>query len=70
MKRPNSLSPDKMSAGERLAEIALILALGLRRLRARQSSRVSAASENSFVDFAANQSGGAVETSATENALQ
>ena len=40
----------------------------LMRLRARQSSRLSGESENSCVDFTADQSGGAVETLATENA--
>ena len=69
MKRPNSLPPRRMSAAERLAEVASILAAGLMRLRARQSSRLSGASENSCVDFTADQSGGAVETLATENGL-
>src|SRR5688500_6159044 len=49
---PNAISSDRLTATERLNEVALILALGLVRLRARQSSRLSAASENSFVDFA------------------
>ena len=34
----NPLNPDRMSAKERLAEVSRILALGLIRLRARQSS--------------------------------
>ena len=34
----NALFPEKMSAAERLDEIAEILALGLQRLRARKSS--------------------------------
>jgi hypothetical protein len=38
---PNPLSPDRMSAAERLDEIADILAAGLRRLRARKSSCLS-----------------------------
>ena len=37
----NPLNPDRMSAKERLAEVTRILALGLIRLRARQSSQVS-----------------------------
>jgi hypothetical protein len=65
---PNPLLPDRMVAQERLAEVAEILAAGLMRLRARQSSRLSGDRENSCVDFTANQSGGAVETFATENA--
>ena len=63
----NALSADRMTARERLDEIASILALGLVRLKARQSSTIAAVSENSFVDFAADQSGGAVEICATEN---
>ncbi|MER8441513.1 hypothetical protein NKH36_33490, partial [Mesorhizobium sp. M1312] len=47
----------RMSSAERLAEIASILAAGVMRLRARQSSGLSGERENSFVDFAANQSG-------------
>ncbi len=38
MNRPNPLGPDRMTARERLAEICELLALGLIRLRARQSS--------------------------------
>ena len=53
----NPLSPDRMSPAERLAELASILASGLVRLRARQSSRLSGERENSFVDFTAHQSG-------------
>ena len=64
---PNPVLPDRMTAQERLAEVAEILAAGLMRLRLRQSSRLSGASENSCVDFTADQSGGAVETLATEN---
>ena len=37
----NPLNPDRMSSKERLAEVTRILALGLIRLRARQSSQVS-----------------------------
>ena len=37
----NPLNPDRMSAKERLAEVTRILALGLIRLRARQSTQVS-----------------------------
>jgi hypothetical protein len=40
-KRPNPLSPFLMSAAERRAELCRILALGLIRLRMRQSSELS-----------------------------
>jgi hypothetical protein len=66
--RSNSISPERLTAAERLTEIAHIFALGLTRLRARQSSRLSGHLENSCVDFIANQSGGAVEIKPTENA--
>jgi hypothetical protein len=65
---PNAFSPNRMTTAERLTEVASILAAGLVRLRLRQSTRQSGERENSFVDFTANQSGGAVETLATENA--
>jgi hypothetical protein len=64
---PNPVLIGGMSAPERLGEVAEILAAGLMRLRTGQSSRLSGASENSCVDFTADQSGGAVETLATEN---
>lgn len=41
----NPLNPDRMSAQERLAEVTRILALGMIRLRARQSREMSARSE-------------------------
>ncbi|ANT53265.1 hypothetical protein A6B35_27005 [Mesorhizobium amorphae CCNWGS0123] len=63
MPGPNPLHPDLMDAVERREELVAILVVGLMRLRARQSSRLSAELENSFVDFVPNQSGGAVETS-------
>jgi hypothetical protein len=46
-----------MRPAERRAEIASILAAGLVRLRARQSSELSAPTEKGFVDFNAHQSG-------------
>lgn len=52
----NALSPDRMSADERLDEIAAILAAGFIRLKAKQSSRLSAAREKSSVDFPPDQS--------------
>ncbi|MBB6411930.1 hypothetical protein [Mesorhizobium sangaii] len=63
----NPISPDRLTAAERLAELGTILAAGVRRLRARQSSRQSGERENSFVDFTANQSGHAVELEPAEN---
>ena len=55
--RMNALSPTLMSASERLAEVADLLALGLVRLSSRQSSTVSAASEESPLDYVAHPSG-------------
>jgi hypothetical protein len=66
---PNPIPPCKLTAGERLDELASILAVGLLRLRAGQSSRLSAVPENSSVDFGAYQSSHAVEFATTENAL-
>ncbi|BCH23560.1 hypothetical protein [Mesorhizobium sp. L-8-3] len=64
----NPLAPDRMRAAERLDEVAAILTAGLMRLRAKQSSRLSAVRENSSVDFTGYQSGHAVEFATTENA--
>ncbi|WP_027155742.1 hypothetical protein [Mesorhizobium sp. WSM2561] len=63
----NPISPDRLTAAERLAELGTIPAGGVRRLRARQSSRLSGERENSFVDFTANQSGHAAELEPAEN---
>ena len=65
---PNALSPNRMTTAERLTEVASILAAGLVRLRARQSSRLSGDRENSCVDFTANQSGGVSVVNTMENA--
>jgi hypothetical protein len=54
---PNPLSPDRLSAGERLAEVAEILARGLVRLRARQSSSLSEDRGENSVDFSVDQRG-------------
>jgi len=51
------LDPNQMSAEERLSEIAEILAVGLIRLRARQSSGVFDDHGESSLAYAANQSG-------------
>jgi len=65
MKMPNPLAADHLTAVERLAEIAEILAAGLMRLRARQSSSLSPESGESSLDYLAHQSGHA--NSKTEN---
>ncbi|WP_223291915.1 hypothetical protein [Defluviicoccus vanus] len=52
----NALSPDRMSAAERLTEIGEILAAGLIRLRARQREAEARRSGESSLDFPADQS--------------
>ena len=42
MKRPNPLPPDNMTPRERRAELCTLLALGLIRLRLRESTQLSA----------------------------
>jgi hypothetical protein len=63
----NALEPNRMSTDERLAELAELLARGLVRLRAKQSSRLSACRESSFVDFDGTQSGHAPATQFAES---
>jgi hypothetical protein len=58
---------DWLRSTDHLSEIASILAAGLMRLRAKQSSELSAVRENSSVDFSAYQSGHAVQIAVTEN---
>ena len=53
----NALHPNRMSAAERLAEVAEILAAGLIRLRARKSSDLSRDDGESSLDFSPDQSG-------------
>ena len=53
----NPLHTSRMSAAERLDEVAEILAAGLMRLRARQSSPLSARYGESSLDCVAYQSG-------------
>jgi hypothetical protein len=53
----NGIDPGRFSPAERLAEIAEILATGLIRLRARQSSHLSADCGESSLDCLAQQSG-------------
>jgi hypothetical protein len=57
MEYPNPLLPDHMTAAERLAEIVEILAAGLTRLRARQSSHLSPDCGESSLDCLGHQSG-------------
>ena len=57
MTMSNALSPDLMTAHERLDEIGEILAAGLMRLRARQSSQQSADRGDSSLDCPGDQSG-------------
>jgi hypothetical protein len=54
---PNPIHPDRMSADERIAEIAEILAAGLMRLRARKSSPLSRDHRESSLDFSVDQRG-------------
>ena len=62
----NALSPDRMSAAERIAEIGEILARGLIRLRARQSRLVSDDRRDSYLDFSVNQRSHGPVTNQTE----
>ena len=57
MEIPNLLSPDAMTAAERLAELGQILARGLIRLHAREASPLSADDGDSFVDLPPHRSG-------------
>ena len=59
----NPIHPDHLTAKERLGEVCRLLALGLLRLRARdhakgrQSSRLSASTGDSSVDYPGTRSG-------------
>ena len=53
----NAIRPDRLSAAERLDEIADILAAGLMRLRARKSSSLSRDRGESSLDFSPDQRG-------------
>jgi hypothetical protein len=53
----NAVKPDTLTASERLDDIAEILATGLMRLRARQSSSLSSDLGDSSLDCADGQSG-------------
>lgn len=52
----NALSPDRMTAAERLDMVAEILVAGAMRLFDRKSTRLSADAGDSSVDFIASQS--------------
>jgi len=53
----NALAPDRIAADERLSEMAQILAAGLMRLRARQSSSQFAKFGEGSLDCLGQQSG-------------
>jgi hypothetical protein len=53
----NPLNPARMSHMERLAEVSRILALGVIRLRARQSTEVSVLAGESSLHFPPGRSG-------------
>jgi len=54
---PNWTPPDRMTAAERLDELAQILSAGLRRILPEQSSSFSAQTRDSLVDFSPLKSG-------------
>lgn len=60
--RPNPLQPDHLRPAERRAELCSILALGLVRLRLRQSSDLSAERGENSLHSPADQSGHATPT--------
>jgi hypothetical protein len=55
---PNPQCPERMSSEARLVEIGRIMAAGVMRLNAAQSSGLSAETGDSFVDFSPRKSGG------------
>jgi len=60
---PNPIHPDHLTGAERLDEVARLLALGLIRLRSRQSSGVSADRGESWLDCPGHRSGHATPNS-------
>jgi hypothetical protein len=54
---PNPTRPDRMSPQERLSELAELLALGLVRLKTRQSSSLSREDGEGSLDFSPDRSG-------------
>jgi hypothetical protein len=63
MERPNPLDPARMTPAERLAELGRILAAGFIRMKARQSSPLSADRGESSVDLSRPKSGHATRNS-------
>ena len=63
----NALKPEHMAADERLDELAAVLAVGLMRLQARQSSHLSAVPGDSYLDLVLTQSGHVSVQTQTEN---
>jgi hypothetical protein len=59
----NSLDPNRMTPAERLAELGRILAAGLIRMKARQSSPLSADRREGSVDISRLKSGHATRDS-------
>ena len=55
MKRPNSLPPDQMTPAERRAELCGLLALGLVRLRMRETGEVSDGTGESCLHYPPDQ---------------
>ncbi|PWE30615.1 hypothetical protein DDZ14_14980 [Maritimibacter sp. 55A14] len=62
-RRPNPLSPHHLTPAERRRELCAILALGVIRLRARQSSDLSHGTRESSLHFPSGRSGHATGTS-------
>ncbi len=60
---PNALAPNRMTPAERLAELGRILAAGLIRMKARQSSPLSADRGEGSVDISRLKSGHATRDS-------
>ena len=54
---PNALHPDRMTAAERLGELASILAAGLIRLQACKSRQLSSDRGDSYLDLSTQRSG-------------
>mgnify|MGYP005643787351 FL=1 len=64
---PNALHPDRMTAAERLGELAAILASGLARLQARKSRQLSSDLGDCCLDLSLHQSGHEPVETKTEN---
>ena len=63
----NPLNPDRLTASERLDEIAEMLATALMRLRERKSSSISPDRGESVLDFVPNQRGHALAETVNED---